>query len=117
MKHQDMYLRVAKPHKASFDYSVAFEKGDVVKVGREDPEMPSWYWCMNEDGVWSWVPEEYLERKGPVGVITQKYDTGELTVDKGEILEYVTEVHLWTLCRAQDGRLGWVPTANLERDQ
>lgn len=112
-----MSLRVAKPHKASFDYSVAFEEGDRVKVDHEDPEMPGWYWCENEDGVWSWVPEEYLERKGPVGVITQRYDTGELTVDEGDMLEYVAEVHLWTLCRNRSGKSGWVPTANLEKTQ
>ena len=112
-----MHMRVVKPHKASFDYSVAFEKGDRVKVGREDPEMPGWWWCENEDGVWSWVPEEYLERRGRDGVITHRYETGELTVDEGDTLEYVTEVHLWTLCGAWDGRVGWVPTANLERTQ
>jgi len=110
-------LRVVKPHKASFDFSVAFKKGDKVKVGREDPDMPGWYWCENDDGVWSWVPDEYLDRKGPVGTITEEYDTGELTVEEGEVLEHVTEVHLWTLCRTRDGREGWVPTANLEITQ
>jgi hypothetical protein len=108
-------LRVIAPHKASFDYSVVFVKGDRVKVGEEDPEMPGWFWCENKDGVWSWVPQEYLAREGSVGTITQSYDTTELSVEIGETLEYLTEVSFWTFCRAADGRKGWVPTKKLER--
>jgi len=62
-------LRVNKAYKASFDY-VVFKKGDKVKVGREDPKMPGWYWCEDKDGVWSWIPEEYLDRDGTEGTIT-----------------------------------------------
>jgi hypothetical protein len=110
-----MKLRVIKAHKASFNYSVVFKKGDKVKVGHEDPDMPGWYWCENKNGVWSWIPEEYLDRAGAKGTITHDYDTTELTVDVGDVLGYAAEVMFWTLCRAHDGREGWVPTANLER--
>lgn len=109
-----MKLRVVKAHKASFDYSVVFRKGDRVRVGREDPEMPGWFWCEDREGVWSWVPEEYLDREGAEGTITHGYDTVELTVEEGDTLEYVTEVKFWTLCRTDDGREGWVPTENLK---
>jgi len=112
-----MKLHVQKAHKASFDYSVVFRKGDKVRVGREDPEMPGWYWCEDKDGVWSWIPEEYLKRDGAEGLVTHDYDTTELTVKAGDILEYVTEVKFWTLCRAHDGREGWVPTIKLRRAQ
>ena len=112
---KSMKLRVKVPHKASFDYSVVFEKGDKVKVGKEDPEMPGWFWCENKEGVWSWVPQEYLTREGSVGMITQSYDTTELTVEIGETLECLREVGLWTFCRTADGRKGWVPTKKLER--
>jgi hypothetical protein len=108
-------LRVIAPHKASFDYSVVFVKGDGVKVGEEDPEMPGWFWCKNKDGVWSWVPQEYLTREGSVGMITQSYDTTELTVEIGETLEYLKEVGFWTFCQTADSRKGWVPTKKLER--
>jgi hypothetical protein len=108
-------LRVKAPHRASFDYSVIFKKGDKVKVGEEDPEMPGWFWCENKDGVWSWVPKEYLAIEGSEGTITQSYDTTELTVTVGETLDYLREVSFWTLCRARDGGKGWVPTKNLER--
>ena len=109
-----MRLRVVKPHEASFNYSVSFKKGDTVKVDHEDPEMPGWYWCENDKGVWSWVPEEYMVIKGRLATITHEYDTAELTVEEGELLESVTAVHLWTLCRNRDRKQGWVPTANLE---
>ena len=113
--NQSVKLRVRKAHKASFDYSVVFRKGDKVKIGREDPEMPGWYWCEDKDGVWSWIPEEYLDRDGAKGRVTHDYDTTELTVKVGDILEYVTDVKFWTLCRAHDDREGWVPTAKLTR--
>jgi hypothetical protein len=108
-------IKVKAAHKASFDYSVAFEKGDKVKVGKEDPEMPGWFWCMNKDGVWSWIPHEYLAIRDSEGTITHDYDTTELTVAVGEILEYLREVSFWTFCRTSDDRKGWVPTKNLER--
>jgi hypothetical protein len=111
-----MKLRVVKPHSASFDYNVVFKRGDEVKVGREDPEMPGWYWCENREGVWSWIPEEYLRIDGEEGAITTDYDTGELTVEPGEVFEYVAEVKYWTLCRDRD-REGWIPTENLEPTQ
>ncbi len=68
---------------------------------------------MNHEGVWSWVPEEYLDRE--TGTLTQDYDTLELTVEEGTELEYVTEVKYWTLCRTRDGAEGWVPTVNLHQ--
>jgi hypothetical protein len=113
-KREVVMLRVLKVHRASFDYSVVFKKGDQVTVGREDPGMPGWYWCENTDGVWSWIPAEYLDREGTIGTITQDYDTTELTVEAGDTLEYVAQVKFWTLCRTRDGLEGWVPTANLE---
>ena len=114
---QGMKLRVRKAHKASFNYSVVFRKGDKIQVGRKDPEMPGWYWCEDKDGVWSWIPEEYLELDGAKGMVTHDYDTTELTVKAGDTLEYVTEVKFWTLCRTHDGREGWVPTSKLTRMQ
>jgi hypothetical protein len=54
--------------------------------------MPSWSWCENEDGVWSWIPAEYLDRHNKEGNITHDYDTTELTVAIGDTLEYVREV-------------------------
>ena len=111
---ENVKLRVKESHKASFDYSVAFKKGDMVKVGNEDPEMPSWFWCENKDGVWSWIPEEFLTRKGSEGSTTHGYDTTELTVAIGETLEYLRKVKLWTLCRTHEGKEGWVPTRKLK---
>jgi hypothetical protein len=114
-RHKNMNLQVVKAHKASFDYSIVFKKGDKVKVGREDPEMPGWFWCENEDGVWSWVPKEYLDIYDKEGMITHDYDTTELTTAVGDTLEYLTEVKFWTLCRTSYGKKGWVPTRNLRR--
>ena len=106
---------MTKAHKASFSYSVVFKKGDRVKVGHGDPEMPGWHWCEDKDGVWSWIPEEYLDMSGAEGTITHSYDTTELSVDIGDSLDWLAEVKFWTLCLTPDGRVGWVPTVNLKR--
>jgi hypothetical protein len=113
---ETMKVKVVKIHEASFDYNVVFKRGDTVKVGREDPEMPGWHWCENSEGVWSWIPEEYLDIDGEEGTVTTGYDTGELTVEPGEVFEHVAEVKYWTLCRDGD-RMGWIPTENLEPAQ
>ena len=76
--------------------------------------MPGWHWCRDKDGAHSWVPEEYLIIQGDRGALTHDYNTLELTVEQGDELEYVTEVKYWTLLRAGDGAVGWVPTDKLK---
>jgi hypothetical protein len=112
-----MNLRVIKEHSASFDYNVVFRKGDTVKVSKEDIEMPGWFWCESQEGAWSWIPVEYLDIEGSMGTLTKDYDTLELSVEVGEVLEYVTNVKYWTLCRRSNGSKGWIPTKNLEKFQ
>jgi hypothetical protein len=113
---ETMKLKAVKPHKASFDYNVVFKRGGTVNVGREDPEMPGWYCCENHEGAWSWIPEEDLDISGEDGAITTDHDAEELTAERGEVLEYVTEVKHWTLHRDQD-REGWIPIQSLEPTQ
>ena len=112
-----MHFRVIKEHIASFDYNVVFRKGDFVKVGKEDTEMPGWFWCENHEGLWSWIPIEYLDMVGSRGTLTMDYDTIELSVKVGEVLDCITSVKHWTLCRKSNGFKGWVPTKNLEKVQ
>lgn len=112
-----MNLRVIREHTTSFDYNIDFKKGDTVKVGKEDSEMPGWFWCENQDGVWSWIPVEYLDIVDSMGTLTKDYDTLELSVEVGEVLEHITQVKYWILCRRSNGSKGWVPTKNLKKLQ
>jgi len=107
-------LRVVERHDASFPYSMVVKKGDEVKVGREDPDMPGWLWCTNAEGVSGWVPDVYIRVEGDKGKVLIDYDTIEFTVDVGETLEYIKEANGWAWCRNGEGRLGWVPLSKVE---
>ena len=108
-------MLVIRDQKASFSYHLVFSEGDLVKVGKEDNDMPGWYWCMGKSGDWAWIPSEYLKLDGETAVLLTNYDSLELDIIKGDVLEYVTEVKYWTLCRKTDGVEGWVRNENLER--
>ena len=112
-----MKLIVTKDQKPSFNFNVVFKKGETVIVEKEDSEMPGWYWCKNERGVSAWVPSEYLKLNGVNATLTTFYDSLELEVSAGTVLDYVTEVKYWTLCRKADGNEGWVRNENLRRIQ
>ena len=107
-------LRVIEKHIASFPYSMVVREGEEVEVGREDDEMPGWFWCTNAEGVSGWIPGDYVRIEGDKGTILVKYDTVEFTVDVGEILEHIKEAMGWAWCRDSEGRLGWVPLSKVE---
>ncbi len=46
----ELYL-VIEEHKASFDYAFISKRGESISVGREDLEMPGWFWCKNAAGL------------------------------------------------------------------
>ena len=78
MKRQK--YRVKGDHKASFNYAMVAAEGDEVTVGREDPEMPGWFWCKDANGVEMWVPSTHLAINGIRGVFNQNYNSVELDV-------------------------------------
>lgn len=108
-------LRVIEKHVASFPYSMVVKEGEEVDVGREDDEMPGWFWCTNSEGVSGWIPEDYIKIEGNKGRILVDYDTIEFTVEVGETLEYIKEAQGWAWCRDGEGRLGWVPLSKVEK--
>lgn len=106
--------RVIIEHKASFDYIVTAEKGEEVSVGREDDEMPKWYWCKNSRGEEMWVPLTHIEINRDKAVFTQPYNTKEHDAKPGEIVQYIGESLGWIEC-LKDWEYGWIPTPNLEK--
>ena len=63
--------RVIEEHKASFDYVFIATMGEVVSVGKEDYEMPGWYWCKNHAGLDAWIPETHIEIDGKTATFNQ----------------------------------------------
>lgn len=111
-----MTLRVVSSHKRSYEKAIAFCRGDVVEVVREDLEQPGWFWCVGPGGSEGWVyAQEFLS--GLQGRVegTRDFDAMELSVEPGDEVEGAELVGGWWLCQAPDNRSGWVPAACLER--
>lgn len=106
--------RVIREHEPSCPRSLVLKTGDKVKVGREDPEMPGWFWCTNADGVAAWVPGNYFEEKEGVGILLVDYDSTEHRVVVGEELLCVKEERGWLWCVNRKGKHGWVPAGKVE---
>jgi hypothetical protein len=102
-------------HKASFSEALMAEKGDRVRVGREDPEMPGWYWCRDKKDREAWMPETYLDFNGEEAVFNQPYNSIEHTVELGEIVQYLGESLGWTECLNNEWKYGWIPSDKLEK--
>lgn len=107
--------RVTKEHKASFTYALIAVEGDEVTVGREDPEMPGWFWCKNKKGVEMWVPRTHLRIEGQLGHFTQDYNSTELDAKMGESVQVLGETMGWAECLDDEWRYGWIPLTKLER--
>ena len=105
--------RVIKEHNASFPEAMIAEKGDKVKVGREDPEMQGWYWCKDKAGHEAWVPKTHIDISGSNGVFNQPYNSIELTVKPDEFVQHLGESLGWTECLNKEWKYGWVPSEKL----
>ncbi len=107
--------RVVEAHKASFDYYVTAETGEEVSVGREDDEMPKWFWCKNSRGEEMWVPKTHIEINGDKAVFIQPYNTFEHNVEPGDVVQYIGESLGWIECLDKNWKYGWIPTPKLEK--
>jgi len=105
--------RVIKEHKASFPYAMVVAEGDEVSVGREDPEMPGWYWCKDAKGVEMWVPSMHIDIEDARGVFNQPYNSVELDAKVGDVVQYLGEALGWAECLDGGWRYGWVPMEKL----
>ena len=62
------------------------------------------------------MPEAFLEIEEDGAILTVDYDSTELTVASGAVVEVLSEVAGWAWCRAPDGGYGWVPVGNLRAE-
>jgi len=101
--------RVMNEHRASYDYAMGAAEGDLVSIGREDPEMPGWFWCRDADGVEMWVPSTYIDVEEARGIFNQPYNSVELNVKVGDLIQFLGEALGWAECLDGEWRYGWVP--------
>ena len=89
--------------------------GAVVRVERNDPEFPGWWWCCASDGRSGWVPTPLLDPTPVAGTLArlrQGYSARELSVQQGEQVSIVSEHAGWLLVRTAAGTTGWIPATH-----
>ncbi len=106
--------RVVRPHEASYADPLSVSAGETVFVVKADTKWP-FVWVTNREGKGGWIPESYVSpsQLGEPGTVSAAYDTCELTVRQGELLESFEEVGGWEWCSNRSGESGWVPVENL----
>ena len=107
--------KVIEEYKAVFDYAFIAEKGEKIILGKEDTEMPKWYWCKNQAGLEAWIPETHIEIDGKTATFNQPYNSIEHNAKPGDIVQYLGESLGWIECLNREWRYGWIPTNKLEK--
>ena len=90
-------------------------EGDVVTVGKEDSEMPGWFWCKDADGVEAWIPRTHIDIEDGRGVFNQDYNSIELDAQPGETVQFLGESLGWVECLNREWKYGWIPRDKLAR--
>jgi hypothetical protein len=81
----------------------------VLTVEDRETVWRGWVWCSDSEGTGAWVPESFVERRGGSCVALRDYDSTELTVAVGDLLQTYEEASGWLWCMDHAGRWGWVP--------
>ena len=108
---------VIKDYQTEYLDPIALKKYDEVECGEESNEYPNWIYCKSlntkKEG---WVPKQILTAQDEFAKsqAIEDYSAKELTVKKDEILTALKHLNNWTLCKAQTGEIGWIPTENLK---
>ncbi|QIM15652.1 hypothetical protein G7067_03235 [Leucobacter insecticola] len=84
--------------------------GEEVSIGDRDTEWPAFVFVTAPTGT-GWVPARHINERGSTGTVLVAYDTTELPVSAGEMVEALSNdpESGWAWCRNQSGREGWVP--------
>ena len=106
--------RVIADHQASFTYALVFFPGDTLSIEDRETVWSGWTWCSNSRQIGAWVPDDFIDRRGDSCVALRAYDSTELTVSTGDILEATEEAGGWLWCADRMGRRGWVPAVCVE---
>lgn len=83
--------------------------GDTFALGRRDDEYPGWVWATAADGRAGWVPEDWLDVAGDVGVLRRDYTAAELALEPSDRVTGELVQSGWLWATAADGRVGWAP--------
>lgn len=87
----------------------------LVLTGKEDIwEGHRWLWARSPSGKEGWVPDSLVAKSPGGSAALYDYTAAELDCARGDCVIALGETHGWVMCRAADGRTGWVPRSHLE---
>jgi hypothetical protein len=111
MSHKKFPLsaEVIKAYTRSSENPMIARSGALLTPIRRDPDWPGWVFCVDENGVEAWVPEEWLITEKQQTRLIKDYNSIELTLQLGEHLVLHAEESGWYWASRANGETGWVP--------
>jgi len=100
---------VIKSHQPSFDYHLELAKGELLKYERKTTDVTGWICCTTTGGKSCWIPENWVKIKADQCEIMQDYNSKELQVEMGEIIELEFIESGWAWIRNTRKESGWIP--------
>ncbi len=107
-------IEVTQDYRGQYDDPIEFRAGELVTVGKEDPEYCGWYWCRSQQGKQGWVHHSYLATTQAASTAARDYSARELTVTAGATAELLERVDGWLRVRLDDGIIGWLPESHVK---
>jgi hypothetical protein len=110
-------VRATKDRRIQYKTFIRVRPGDLVRVGEEDRDYPGWWWCTGIDARQGWVPSDVLAtgvRKGATVRVVADYESTELPLQHGDLLDVEARKDGWLLVRNADDKVGWVPLSDVE---
>ena len=117
LKGRMMKYRVIESWTATYADPIRIEAGQQLSLSGEtyDWDGNLWLWAKSAaDGKEGWIPDDLPEERDGKVVSRETFSAIELTCVAGETVEGDVARHGWVWCKAEDGRLGWVPAKHLE---
>ena len=110
-------VRATKDRRVQYANPIRIRRGDLVRVGDQDVDQPGWWWCTAIDARQGWVPEHVLApgvKKGATLRVVADYESTELPLQHGDLLDVEERRPGWLLVRNADDQIGWVPQSHVE---
>ncbi len=114
-----MQYSCIKAYESPYPHALVFPKGsrvEVIKEYQDDPQWPNWHWCVGQNKTEAWVPGQFLQIDGKIGIMKREYNAIELSVQVGEKLRVHEVINGFGWAEKQDGAQGWVPMKHLVSD-
>lgn len=96
-------------YKREFPEPMILREGDRIEIKGKGDQYPQWYYCISEEGIESYVPDNILVINGTEATVTEDYNSWELSGLEGETVSVHREFDGWAFCSNSRGENGWLP--------